>query len=68
MKFGSGIPRARILSLADIGGSFGVSPPLGCALVTSQLGNSNATGGELEEGVGGRRVIQVVVLIAGISG
>jgi len=68
MELGGGTPGTRVVSLTNISVSFGVRPPFGCALVASQLGHSIATGGELEECVGGRGVIQVVVLIAELSG
>ena len=65
MELGKGITRARIVSLANVGRSVGISPPLGGASVASQLGHSGTTGGELEELALGRGVVQVSVLIAG---
>jgi len=65
MELRERVTRARIVTLANISGSFGVSPPLGGSLVASQLGHGGTTGGELEEFTRGRRVVQMSVLIAG---
>jgi len=65
MELGKRVTRARIVSLADIGGSVRVSPELGGASVASQLGHGGTTGGEVEEAARCGRMIQVTVLIAG---
>jgi len=41
-------------------------PHVGVRNVASHLGLSSATGGEFEEGVSGRREVEMVVLIAGV--
>ena len=67
MELGKGITRARIVSLANVGRSVGVSPPLGGASVASQLGHCATAGGELEEHAFFRGIVQVTVLTRGAT-